>query len=120
MIIQPTGPQPTFGYSHQLKTLYKRGQLPQVKRGIYGERLTLSNVSLEHLQPISQGGKTELKNLALTSKKANNDRGDKPLKEVLNFKALAAYLEQFKNLKIGSFDGNSYIKSLLENIGEIL
>lgn len=120
MRVEPTKTQPTFGYSHQLKTLYKRGQLPQVKYGIYGDRLTQKNVTLEHLQPISRKGKTELGNLALASQEINNRRGDKPLKDFLNFKALAKYLDQFKNLKVGSFDGNEYIKKILETIGELL
>ncbi len=56
--IQPK-PQPSFGYKHPLKTLYKKGQLP-IKRGFYGEIITPKTVSLKHLKPISQGGKTEL------------------------------------------------------------
>ena len=36
MIIQPIPPNsPTFGYSNQLKTLYRKGKLP-VKYGFYG------------------------------------------------------------------------------------
>ena len=110
----------SFGYSHYLKTLYKRGQLPQVKRGFYGETLNLKNVSLEHLNPISKGGKTELKNLVLAHKDLNNKRSDKPLKDFINFKAMAQYLEQFKNIKIMGFDGNKYIAMILETVGGLL
>ncbi len=113
-------PQPSFGYSHFLKTMYKRGQLPQVKRGFYGEVLNLKNVSLEHLDPISKGGKTELKNLVLAHKDINNKRGDKPLNEFINFKAMANYLEQFKNIKVNGFDGNKYIAMILETVGGLL
>lgn len=120
MIIPISTNSPTFGYSHQLKTLYKKGQLPQVKYGFYGEKLNLQNVSLEHLKPISRGGKTQLGNLVLASKEINNLRGDKPLKEFFKLNAMAKYLEQFKNIHIGSFDGNRYIKMILETIGEIL
>ncbi|MCM1338965.1 MAG: HNH endonuclease [Muribaculaceae bacterium] len=121
MRVQPSPPNsPTFGYSHQIKTLYKKGQFPQVRWGIYGERLTQKNVTLEHLHPISQGGKTELGNLALTSREMNNKRGDKPLRDFLNLTTMAKYLEQFKNLKVKGFDGNEYIKKILENIGVIL
>lgn len=120
MRVEPTKPQPTFGYSHQLKTLYKRGQLPQVKIDIYGNRLSHKSVSLEHLLPVSDGGKTELGNLALATKESNNKRGNKPLREVLNLSAMARYLEQFKNLKVKGFDGNEYIKKILETIGELL
>lgn len=119
MRIEPTKPQPTFGYSHYLKTLYKKGQLP-VKRGFYGEIISPKTVSLEHLNPISKGGKTELSNLVLAHKDINNKRSDKPLGEFLNLKAMSAYLEQFKNLKIGKFDGNKYIAMILETVGNLL
>ena len=120
MRIEPTKPQPTFGYSHQLKTLYKRGELAQVKYGIYGGKLTPKNVTLEHLLHISQNGKTDISNLALATRETNNARGNKPLREVLSLSAMAKYLEQFKNLKVKGFDGNEYIKKILETIGELL
>lgn len=113
-------PQPSFGYSHYLKTMYKRGQLPQIKRGFYGEIITPKTVSLEHLDTISKGGKTELKNLVLAHKITNNKRGDKPLKDFINFKAMAIYLEQFKNIQVRGFDGNKYIAMILETVGRLL
>lgn len=109
-----------FGYSHPLKTAWKKGQIPQCKFGFYGERLTKKNISLEHLYPISQGGKTEWKNLVLASNKINNARGDKPLVEFLDLKAMARYLDQFKNIKIKGFDGNKYIAMILETVGGLL
>ena len=113
-------PNPNFGYSHALKTAWKKGKIPQVKYGFYGERLTKKNISLEHLHPISQGGKTEWKNLVLASNKINNARGDKPLGEYLNLKAMAQYLEQFVNIKVKGFDGNKYIAMILETVGGLL
>ena len=113
-------PNPNFGYSHQLKTLWKKGQLSQVKTGFYGETLTKRNLSLEHLKPISQGGKSEWKNLVLASNKINNARGDKPLAEFLDLKAMAKYLEQFKNIKVKGFDGNKYIAMILETVGGLI
>ena len=124
-IIYPSGtvnypPNPNFGYSHQLKTLWKKGQLSQVRYGFYGQLLTKKNISLEHLKPISQKGKTELSNLVLASNKINNERGDKPLGEYLDLKAMAKYLEQFKNIKVRGFDGNKYIAMILETVGGLL
>ena len=117
--IPPT--QPTFeGYKSPLKTLYKRNQLPQVKYGFYGERITPNTVSLEHLDPISKGGKTELKNLVLTHKKTNNARSDYPLQDFLKLDKMAKYLEQFKNIKVGNFDGNKYIAMILETVGGLI
>lgn len=110
----------SFGYQHYLKTMWKKGQLPQVKYGFYGEKLTPKNVSLEHLEPKSKGGKTDIDNLVLASNKINNARGDKPLGKFLNLKAMAQYLEQFVNIKVGKFDGNEYIKKIVEKVGELL
>lgn len=111
---------PNFGYSHPLKTAWKKGMLPQVKKGFYGEKLTAKNVSLEHLKPISQGGKTQWQNLVLADNKINNARGDKPLSEYINFKAMGEYLEQFVNIKVKGFDGNKYIAMILETVGDLL
>lgn len=119
MKIQPLN-NTAFGYSHPLKTAWKRGQIPQVKRGFYGEKLTQRNVSLEHLLPISQGGKTQLNNLVLATKEANNARGDKPLSEFINYKAMGQYLDQFKNIKIKGFNGNKYIEMILKTVGGLV
>ena len=113
-------PNPNFGYSHPLKTAWKKGQIPQVKKGFYGERLTAKNVSLEHLKPKSQKGETKWHNLVLASNKINNERGDKSLSEYINYKAMGEYLDQFKNIKIKGFDGNKYIAMILETVGGLL
>lgn len=99
--------------------MYKQGKLP-IKYGIYGGKLNQKNVSLEHLLPHSYGGKTELSNLALATKENNSTRGNQPLKNVLNLKTLGTYLDQFKNIHTKLFDGNEYIKQVLQTIGEIL
>ena len=122
VIIPPATPieYPNFGYSHPLKTAWKKGQLVQVTKGFYGERLTKRNISLEHLCPKSKGGETKWHNLVLASNKINNERGDKPLSEYINFKAMGEYLDQFKNIKIKGFDGNKYIAMILETVGGLL
>ena len=116
-------PQPitstTFGYHHQLKTLYLKGKI-KPKYGLYGDKLTKKNVSLEHILPKSKGGKTELDNLALASQRMNNARGNKPLVDFLTPESLARYIEQFINIKIPEFDGVKYVKALLKTINKVL
>lgn len=109
-----------FGYSNQLKTLYKKGMLPSVKIGIYGDKLTPKNVSLEHLKCVCDGGKTELKNLVLATKENNNIRGNKPLENFLTIENLIQYLNQFKDIKVMGFNGNNYIALILKTIGELI
>ena len=108
----------SFGYSSPLKTLFKKGKLP-VKYGFYGDRLTLKNVSLEHLKPHSKGGKTTLDNLVLASKEKNNLRGDKDIKDFLNIDAMTTYLCQFMGVKRRGFDGDEYIAGILRTIEEL-
>lgn len=108
--------QVSFGsYQSVLKTLFKKGKLPQVKVGLYNDPINVDNVSLEHLLPHSEGGSTLIGNLALASKKKNNDRGTRPLPEVLSWECLKKYLNQFRNILIpGKFDGNKYIEEIQE------
>lgn len=120
MIIQPIPPNsPTFGYSNQLKTLYRKGKLP-VKYGFYGDRLTQKNVSLEHLLPHSKGGKTELSNLVLATKENNNNRGTEPIKNYITPKNLTRYLKQFIGIKLKDFNGNEYIAQILKTLEGLL
>ena len=120
MIITPIEPkQPSVGYHNIIKTLYKKGKL-SVNYGFYGDRLTKKNVTLEHLLPISQGGKTELSNLVLSSANKNQERGVRPLSEMLQWDCVGKYLEQFRNVKIKDFDGNDYIQKILKTINKLL
>lgn len=120
MIIQPIPPNsPTFGYNHPLKTMFLKGKLP-IKWGFYGGRLNAKNCSLEHLKPHSQGGKTELDNLVLSTKNNNQNRGAEPLKDYITIKNVTRYLQQFVNIKIGDFNGNEYIQKILKTLGELI
>ena len=114
MEIQQTGL--TFGYQNILKTLYKKGKLPSVKYGFYGDELTKGTVTLEHIRPRSKGGKTELCNLVLASANKNQERGNRPLEEVLNWECVGKYLEQFRNVQVKNFNGNKYIEMILRTI----
>ena len=49
-------PQPTFTYSNELKTLFRKGLLPTVKIDAMGNKLTMKNVTLDHIIPKSKGG----------------------------------------------------------------
>ena len=116
MIVKPIQQNsPTFGYSHPLKTLYIKGKLP-VKYGFYGDRLTKKNVSLEHLKPFSEGGKTELNNLVLASKQKNQARGNADIRNFANKETIIKYLSQFIDVKINDFDGNKYINGIIKTL----
>lgn len=103
---------PSFQYHHPIKTQWLKGNMPTVTRGLYGEVLTPKTVSIEHLTPVSKGGKTELGNIALADKKKNNDRGIEPIENFLTLGMLRSYWNQFKGIKLPNFDGDEYIKLL--------
>jgi len=116
-------PQPvdtiTFGYHHPLKTMYIKGKLP-IKYGFYGGILNKKNVSLEHLKPHSQGGKTELDNLVLSTKSNNQNRRAEPLSHYITIKNVTRYLQQFIDVKSGDFNGNEYIQKILKTLGGLI
>jgi len=118
MKVSPIYSNVSFGYSSPLKTLYKKGKLP-VKYDFYGSKLTNKNVTLEHLKPHSQGGKTNLKNLVLATKENNQLRADKDIKEFLDMQNVKRYLSYFQGLKFKDFDGDRYIRGIWETIKEL-
>ena len=109
----------SFGYKHPLKKAWKKGLLPSVKRGLYGKKLTKSNISLEHITPVSQGGGDAIENLALADREANRERGTKPINEVISFKQLVEYLEQFRDVRVKGINGNRYIQKVLEKAKKV-
>lgn len=113
IIIQPK-PSPTFGYNHPVKTAFKKGLLPNVKKGVYGNPINLKNVSIEHGDAVCYGGKTELSNILLADKKANNKRGNQPIEKFLTKKMLKEYLYQFKDVINKYVNGNEYMRSVWE------
>ena len=117
--IQPTN-QLTFQYSSPLKTLWRKGKLPSVKYGFYGDVLTQKNVSLEHLKAHSKGGKTNLTNLVLASKVKNQARGNDAIDDYLEVNNLVRYLKQFKDIRLKDFDGNKYIAGVLATLGGLI
>ena len=110
----------SFGYSHKLKTLYKKGLLPTVTKGFYGGDLTKTTVTLEHLLPHSKKGATTLGNLVLATAENNFKRSNLPLKQFYNPEAARAYLDQFVGVRVGKFNGDKYIKMIESTIERLL
>lgn len=109
-------PQPTFTYSNELKTLFRKGLLPTVKIDAMGNKLTKKNVTLDHIIPKSKGGKSVTGNYMLAEKKFNNVRGNDPLMEWASMKGIIRYLNQFINVRVGKFIGNDYIVDVLKTL----
>ena len=124
-MIQPIGtqlqtPQISFTHKWEVKTMWKKGKLPQIKYGFYGDELTIKNCTVEHLLPISKGGKTKTNNLVLASAANNQARSNIDLRKVIDIPTAKQYLRQFQGIKMKTFNGDSYIqmiKNTLKRLG---
>ena len=113
-----------FGYHSVLKDLFKEDKLPEVKIGLYGDKLTKENVSLEHLIPHSKGGKSKLKNFALASKQKNSLRSTDDIRKFLTPDMAKKYLAQFVDIETVSkkgtiFKGNDYIEMITDTLKQL-
>jgi hypothetical protein len=119
MELQRTEYNPSFGYYHPIKKLWQNKQL-KIEKGFYGGKITKKSFSFEHLKCHCNGGTTTLDNLVITTKENNNKRGNKPLKDFIDFKAMEEYLNQFKDITVEWFDGNKYIQAIRHTIKKLL
>lgn len=119
MKIQNTQYPITFGYHSPLKTLYKKGKLPKVTYGFYGDKLNQKNVTLEHLQPHSKGGKSCLENFVLASKQNNLARGNDDIRKYANKECIVRYLSQFMGVRLPDFNGDKYIAGILQTLTKL-
>jgi hypothetical protein len=109
MIVDKVAACPSFGYNSPLKTAWNKGLLPNVKRGLSGQPLTKQNISLDHLVPHCQGGKTTLDNLVLESKGVNNKRGCTPIEKLVTIGMVKDYLKQFEGQYNKYFSVDEYV-----------
>ena len=69
--------------------------------------------------PRSKEGGNFLSNYALASRTKNELRGNKPLKDFTTPQKVIRYLAQFLDVKLPHFDGNEYIKGIIETLKEL-
>ena len=108
--------QPTFQYSNELKTLFRKGLLPTVQVDVMGNKLTKKNVTLDHIIPKSKGGKNVTGNYMLAEKKFNWGRGNAPLTDWATYTGILRYLNQFAGVRVRNFIGNNYIAEVLKTL----
>ena len=108
-----------FQHKWDVKTMWKKGQLPTVKYGFYGDELTIRNCTVEHLLPISKGGKTKMPNLVLASAANNQARSNFDITEFADPETAKQYLKQFEGIKKKNFNGNTYIRLIKETLKKL-
>lgn len=102
----------SFQHKWNVKTAWKKGKLPSVKYGFYGDELTTRNCTVEHLLPVSKGGKTKDYNLVLASAANNQARSNFDINEFAAKETANQYLNQFKGIRLKDFNGDSYIQKI--------
>lgn len=105
-----------FGYKSILKTYWREGKLPTVKKDIYGKPLI--EATIEHIRPRSKRGKSNLFNYALANPQDNFKRGSDPIMEHTTFENVYNWFKQFVNVKLPHLDGQTYIKNTAKKFGK--
>ena len=107
---------PSFGYSHKLKTDFKNGKLPTVKYDLAGFKLTPKNVTLDHVHPKSLGGENKLFNYVLNTDWFNRIRGNQPMKDFITKEMFYKWAKQFENIRVCGVDGMVYVTKVFRKI----
>lgn len=108
------------GYQSILKTMWRQGLIPSVKKGLYGDELTQETISVEHLIPKCKGGRTELANTTLASRRLNNLRNAKPIGKFLTKQMLDDYCKQWEGIQVGKFNGHKYVEMIKQTLKDIV
>lgn len=106
---------PSFGYSHKLKTDFKKGRL-KIKFDMAGFELTKKNVTLDHVQPKSLGGESKLSNYVLNTAWFNSLRGNKPMKDFITKEMFYKWASQFEGLDVCGITGEEYVTQIFKKI----
>ena len=105
------------GINSVLKTHYKKGNLPSVKKDIYGDKIT--DPSIEHIIPKSKGGPSKLYNYAIANAKTNSLRGSRDIMEFTTVDNVKQYLRQFVNVRLKDFNGLNYVKDIIQTFRDM-
>ena len=102
-----------------LKELWDKGKLPTVKFGFYGDKLTLRNVTREHLLPKSLGGQKDYSNIVLASRERNMARSNKDINLFADKQTVKTYLQQFEFINLKELNGRKYIQLIKKTLKKL-
>ena len=119
MKINPVQPI-SFKYKSILKTEWLKGNMPDVKFDMGGNRLTKDNITNGHMLAHSKGGKTKLDNLMLETANYNFMKSNKPFSQFYDEELFKAYCKQFEKVDLPDFNGLDYIYRITKNAYNIL
>ena len=108
----------TFGYKSILKDEYRKGNIP-ITKGFYGGKLSPKNVSLEHCQAHSKGGKSNLANYVLTTAENNMKRGNADIFQYATKENTEAYFDVLEKCNIGTLKGTDYLAMLSKTLRKL-
>ena len=98
-----------------LINFHKKGKV-KVLWSFYGGKLDKKRVSIEHVIPHSKGGINSQKNYVLCNREQNWARGNDPISSFISWEDVGKYLDQFRGVKVAGFDGDEYIKEILNSL----
>lgn len=105
-------------FDSRIKKLFKSGKL-KLDYGLYGEPLTVENVSDEHIVCRCYGGKSIESNIALASKEMNNRRGCQPIEKFVTIEMVNAYIERIRQNNIKGYDIEAYCQGIIKTFSKI-
>lgn len=91
-----------------IKTEWLNGNIP-LEKGFFGGKLDPENISLDHMQPKSKGGASNLGNYVITTAKNNGLKGDGDIFQYATKENTEAYFKVFENCNIGNIKGADYL-----------
>ena len=106
-----------FGYKSVLKTYWREGKLPTVKKDIYGKEIIKETV--EHIIPKSKGGKSNLFNYAIANANDNFKRGSDDIMKYTTIDNVYNWFKQFVDVKLPHLDGQEYIRKTAKKFGKV-
>ena len=81
-----------------------------------GNKLTVKNVSLDHVIPKSQGGTSTTDNYVLATKAFNSFRGIVPLALLITKEMFDKWAKQFEKVVVCGIPGPEYTKIIAKKI----
>ena len=83
-----------------------------LKKDFYGADLTKKNVTLDHIQPKSKGGKSNLSNYVLSTELNNHKKSSKDVFFYATEKNTEEYFKAFEKINLANIKGVSYLALL--------
>jgi hypothetical protein len=101
-----------------IKTEWLNGNVP-LKKGFLGGELTPQNISIDHIKPRSQGGRSELSNYVLMTIENNGKKSSDDIFYYATKENTEQYFKAFEGIKLGKYQGEDYLKMISKTLRKL-